>query len=108
MPGKDGESIAAIPRGEERKVINRNFDRLFESIKELGILHDYVEPPERPNQEPPSKKISASRAAFSIQNTSGKPVHYEQLSLEEMLFSAARNQQSSQHTDFRHGNPLDR
>ena len=107
MPGKDGESIAAIPKGEERKVINQKFDRLFEAIKELGILHDYVEPPERPKQEPPSRKFSASRVA-PTQNATVRSVHYEQLSLDEMLFSAARNQQSSQHTASSRQDPRSR
>ena len=35
----DGETIYAIPVGEERKLINQKFDVMIQEMKELGILH---------------------------------------------------------------------
>lgn len=86
---KDGNRIvAAFPQGEERAVINQAFDNLFQELKELQFLHDApvlgsVIAPKTQDQQP-----AHSRRSMPF-NQSDKPVHYEQLSLDEILFSAS-------------------
>lgn len=92
--------IAAFPRGEERIAINKAFDELFSDLKERQMLHDapVIEPVRE--QEPPARK----EPRFDEPE---KPVHYEQLSLDEILFAAsARAQQQS--PSGRYGNLSDR
>jgi len=43
MKGKNGETISAVPLGEERIEINKQIDLLIDDLKERGLLHHYVE-----------------------------------------------------------------
>lgn len=85
IPKGDGV-IAAYPVGEERQVINQAFDDLLAELKERGILHDVPEIEPVLEAAPPKPSHSAPEPHPSEPD---KPVHYEQLSLDEMLFSAA-------------------
>lgn len=88
MPGEDGKIIAAIPQGEERKLINEKFDILFNQLKELNILHDYVEPERsEPVAEKPSEP-SRSEEPKTLRNSAPVHTHSEQLSFEDLLFNA--------------------
>lgn len=59
MPGNDGEMISAVPKGEEREMLNKKFDDLFVDLKERGILQDYLEELEavKPKEQAPSQNI---------------------------------------------------
>lgn len=48
LPGSDGKPkiIKAIPEGDERKEINKNFDLFFDEMRERGILHNFEKTPE--------------------------------------------------------------
>lgn len=87
---KNGKRISAIPEGEERKAICEKFDRLFEVIKERGLLNNYVEavkPQEKRGEENPNpNRPSRLAASPSIPN---KPQYTVQLSFEDLLFNAA-------------------
>ncbi len=83
MKDKDGNMLYAFPRGDERKLINEKFDTLIYELKEMNILHDYVEPEhvtEEPSLSEP-KILSREEPDFT---------HSEQLSFEELLFSAEK------------------
>ena len=84
MTVKDGQMIAAVPQGEERALINAKFDVLLEDLKERGILQHHVEEMER--SEPEQKRTELRSKNLSVE--SDKHTHYEQMSFEEMLFSA--------------------
>ena len=36
----NGKPIKAVPEGEERKLINQNFDKVITQLKDLGLLHE--------------------------------------------------------------------
>lgn len=83
----DGDrEIAAFPRGEERAIINKAFDQLIEDLKERGILHEAPPPEIVLDNEPESKPHQEWHEAVM---EPPKKMRYEQLSLDEMLFSAA-------------------
>lgn len=85
---ENGEVVAAYPRGEERKAINAAFDNLFTYLKEKEILH---EAPEKESEKEPEVIPQQEKHSRSspLDSEPSKPVRYEQLSLDEMLFSAA-------------------
>lgn len=87
MPGEDGKIIAAIPQGEERKLINEKFDKLIEEIKEIGIVQDFVEP-ER--SEPVEEKpvVPSRSEPKPLRDSEPVHTHSEQLSFEDLLFNA--------------------
>lgn len=96
---KDGDRvIVAFPQGEERAVINQGFDKLFEDLKERGILHEAVIP--EPVLEP-EPDVNTRRSSKEQEPWPPKKERYEQLSLDEILFSAASraSQQSSGKAD---------
>ena len=86
MTDENGKKIAAIPLGEERASINKHFDRLFSDLKTKGLLHQYIEELEKTQQG--RGTLSASQPMVSDQEIQPKACHYQQLSLDEMLFSA--------------------
>lgn len=86
---ENGETYAAIPQGDERKLINEKIDLLIEDLKERGILHDYVEEiveeidtPEL-TQEVPEPEFDRKWEELSV------PQHFEQMSFDDMLFNAS-------------------
>lgn len=84
---KDGDRIvSAFPCGEEREVINKAFDALFVDLKELGILHEETIPEKVIEPEPEKITHKVFDEPAPIPN---KPMRYEQLSLDEMLFAAS-------------------
>ena len=84
---KDGDRvIAAFPRGEERETINKAFDSLIVDLKERGLLHEQVIPEKVIVPEIERNTNKHYKEPFL---TPSKPVRYEQLSLDEMLFSAS-------------------
>lgn len=95
--------IAAFPRGEERQIINKAFDELFQELKERQMLHEApILTPVFASEKENAPRITANDAPPQPE----KPVRYEQLSLDEILFSAASR--ASQATSGRHGNLTDR
>lgn len=91
MPGENGKIIAAIPQGEERKLINEKFDILLEDLKQRGIINEYSEP-EHDIEEP-----SVVPHAEPETSVSEEPVytHSVQLSFEELLFAAETRAQNN-------------
>lgn len=101
---RDGDRlIAAYPRDEERTVINKAFDTLFEELKELQFLHDAPVVEELTAPEESKTAIRREEPDFSEPE---KSVRYEQLSLDEILFAASAR--AGQATSGRHGNLSDR
>ena len=90
----DGNKVAAIPMGEERKLIFDKMDHLIDDLKDRGLLHDYSEKPvitaAEKNDPIPSRK---NRDEIDI-NTPAP--NYEQLSLDDLLFSASSRVASKQ------------
>ncbi len=78
---ENGEVIAAFPRGEERTLLNEKFDLLMAEVKERGILQDHIE--EHTPPVPASPGMSRSAVADTP-----FPTHAEQLSFDDILFSA--------------------
>lgn len=85
MPSGDRQ-IYAYPRGEERESINKAFDSLFEDLKERGMLQDAPVVDVSVNIEEPQPAAKRSR---SWDDEPPVNVRYEQLSLDEILFSAS-------------------
>ena len=84
--GSGDTAVAAYPVGEERKVINQAFDDLIMDLKERGLLHEAPVVDVALTAEPvKTDRSEAKEASWEPQ----KPVRYEQLSLDELLFSAA-------------------
>ncbi len=81
MQGKDGNRIAAVPLGEERKCINEKFDILLTDLKERGLLHEYMEEQEHIDFVPERKTHDVEHEIPS------SPLHCEQLSLDDLLFA---------------------
>ena len=82
-----GEKVAAIPQGEERKLLNEKFDILISDLKERGILHAHIE--ELEEEKPLPSIVSRSAREDSIVNEiPSKPEHFEQMSFEDLLFNA--------------------
>lgn len=79
---EDGKTYYAYPRGEERKALNAAFDELIRDLKEREFLHDAPVIEEQAYEEPEHKRHS------SFPEPEPGKVHYEQLSLDELLFSA--------------------
>ncbi len=90
---RDGDRVvAAYPRGEEREAINKAFDNLILELKERQLLHDaptveQVISPER------TKPFDEENDRVPLEPE--KPVHYEQLSLDEILFAASAKAQQA-------------
>lgn len=64
---KDGnwKTVSAVPEGEEHRMINKNFDRLFEEMRELGMLHPYersLDPKELSNYNPSITELLQKKA----------------------------------------------
>lgn len=96
---KTGEFVAAIPLGDERKLLNEKFDQLIKEVKELGILHHFVEEIELPKEE---KRKSPEEILAKHRNIEA-PVHTEQLSLDDLLFNASMRSganQAKEHTAY--------
>ena len=88
LPDGKGGTIAAIPQGEERKLLNEKFDILIEDLKERGILHDFVE--EIKDIDIDLKEtaiVQPIRRNRNIDNEADYS-HSEQLSFDAMLFGA--------------------
>ena len=83
----NGRTYYAFPVGEERKAINQCFDALIEELKERGLLHARVEPEVELETQVPERE-EQGRARLEDEDP-GKEVHYEQLSLDELMFAAA-------------------
>lgn len=86
---KDGGIVAAFPRGEERKVIGRAFDRLFEELKERGILQEPVAKQRLGLVDPERDLESTGYLTMDEKRFSDEPKRFEQLSLDELMFAAA-------------------
>jgi len=86
MTDENGKKIAAIPTGEERTCINKQFDRLISDLKTRGLLHQYIEEPEKTQQGRGLPKNT--RPAAPGPDIPTQASHYQQLSLDDMLFSA--------------------
>lgn len=89
------DQTAAFPRGEERAAINQKFDLFFEDLKQRGILHHFEEElrhstPERSEPQPQRRADPAP----ANNNT-----HYEQMSFDELLFSAQSRASQSKGAD---------
>ena len=66
-----------IPHGEERKLINEDFDKLIDAFKELGYLHDFVDLPlAKPVETKPSDEYVPTEADLAWATGS-----FEQVSL---------------------------
>lgn len=90
---KTGELIAAVPLGEERKLLNQKFDTLIADLKERGLLAQFLEarsipiaeqlssaPAQRPNPIPPHVPDTKEQGS--------RRVRYEQISFHELFRSA--------------------
>lgn len=99
MPGKDGNTIAAVPKGEERKLLNEKFDQLLAELKERGILHEYIEVPEllAPEKPKTAREMSAVHRTLEM-DVPDKPLRYEQLSFDEMLMPAQHQAKTDTHS----------
>lgn len=73
------EYISISPMGEERKLINKEFDKLFEVIKEKHVFKDF-NPREISLYSEVHKKASAQKNAEK-KGSSKKPEHVEQISI---------------------------
>ena len=87
MPGEDGTIIAAVPKGDERKIINEKFDTLLADLKERGILHDF-------NEELDIKSPRHEKPVWESETIiSNNQEHFEQMSLDDLLFAADSRKQ---------------
>lgn len=82
----DGKIYYAYPRGEERKAFNAAFDQMICDLKDLGLLHDA--PVIEASMHHEAEKNTTKHYDSFPEPEPGK-VHYEQLSLDDLLFSAA-------------------
>lgn len=87
---KDGRVIAAFPQGEERVVINQAFDRLFEDLKERGLLQEAVVVP-LSERETDGRELNGPvwKTMDETRFQPDKKEQFEQLSLDELMFAAA-------------------
>jgi hypothetical protein len=87
IPGPDGETFSAVPEGEERKLLNEKFDVLVADLKTRGVFKDFVEDLEN-NKAPSPRAAERSSEERNAPPISTKPVHYEQMSFDD-LFTAS-------------------
>lgn len=73
------EYVSISPMGEERKLINKEFDKLFEVIKEKHVFKDF-NPREISLYSEVHKKASAQKNTEK-KGSSKKPEHVEQISI---------------------------
>ena len=87
MPGTNGETIYAVPMGEERKLINEKFDCLIADMKQRGMLHEFIEPLE--TEKPKESRVDPSLEAQDkpAPEAFSKPKRYQQMSLDDLLFA---------------------
>ena len=98
MQDSKGKQIAAIPLGEERKVINEKFDVLIKDLKERGLLHQYEETieVEKPKEPPAAAKATnptvrgSSGASRHMSAAENKPQRFEQLSFDFLVADAMK------------------
>lgn len=100
LPDGKGGTIAAIPQGEERKLLNEKFDILIKDLKELGILHDYVE------EIKSFDDIESNKDKRKSIRISEEPEYYhsEQLSFDALLFNAeqrSKNQKQNTNKNYK-------
>lgn len=76
--GLDGTYYRAFPIGEERKIINQNFDNLFEKLRDKGLIHQWTPEMEKKYIQPnvldyikESQKTEIEKA-FSQNNSNTK------------------------------------
>ena len=90
--------VAAVPMGEERKTLNAHFDTLLSDLQERGLLTEQIEEirkPERKISAPGARKTSNARSIASAGQ--GRRVRYEQMTFEDLLFSAESRKQDPSH-----------
>lgn len=100
VSGGNGKKIAAIPLGEERKVIFEKIDLLLADLKERGLLHDFCEEVEVSMEESKPERRNRNSNFYEPFDPNAPRPKYEQLSLDDMLFAAsARAGQNNSHND---------
>ncbi len=96
----DGKTVAAIPMGDERKILNDHFDTLLSALKERGLLTEFIEARSLPvKEQPATDRPRASAIPNRSGPAQGRRVRYEQMTFEDMLFSAESRKQTPSHDD---------
>ena len=92
-PDDKGVEHKAFPTGDERKLLNEKFDILIQDLKDRGILHAYEYKHERSD---PAPKHSGYKTTAPMASTSVK--HFQQMSFDDLLFSAESRKQEHKNT----------
>ena len=84
-----------VPRGEERKLLNQDFDKLIQEFKERGLLHDYVEPERVSEQDmaleqdgPPALAEASASIRSGPTDAAYFDHSFEQVSLDDLIRDA--------------------
>lgn len=73
----ENEKLCAIPQGEERRIFNKMFDKMFFDLKEIGFFHE--RPIELPTQ--PKAKLAVDTSGSMGKLEEVKIVDFKQLSM---------------------------